>query len=829
MKKVIKILINENFKKNSLVIVTSSLLFAMTIFFFGPLEIIMSAPGEFWFSAGDVFLIISTCFCACFFAILLVYWIFSKVGLIPLRILLAAISGIGLAAYIQGNWTFVDYGTMDGQAIDWSNYRTEGIMNTLLWIVIILMIFIVYVFKPKFIRYFSYVFLGIVGVELITLGTLCINAAGSTNTDSFSFSAEGQLELSKNKENIIVILADGFDGSDFLPVLEEEPSFRDCFDGFTFFEDTCGTSYYSQESGITLLTGNQFDVGVTFSENVERAYAESELYDILAENNFKTYLYHPHNEMFSVQVSDKVENFINTKAQISNWTDAFSAIYKMVGFRYTPHVMKSSFWYSTTDFYELKDSTVSSWGNAELYNLIKDNGVTANETRNSVYQFFWIQGPHEPVVIDRYCNPLKSSIQLADESYATGQFEQTIGVVRIFTELINSLKEKGIYDNTTIVFTADHGWDIRQNPLLLIKPAGAQGDLEVSNAPISMIEDYLPTLLCFVTGSKEHGDTVYDIDEAEIRERKFYVYTGSGAEKTYIDLKVDYYSNGAFSGNYTFGTTLYPSELSVHAIKGLGDSEQSFAWTKGKEMELQFAFAAVDNDLCVEMEYATYGDKQNVILYANGQLVEEYVAQGEECKQVRIPKGLIESGTLNLRFELPDAVSPQSRGESEDWRELALMIKKFTIFSHDPESTEKIEYELNTKMTFADEDMAKKYILSGFSAKEIWGRWTDGNRAEMSFDIGTVGTNLELMMEYSTYAEKQQVIVSVNGTVVEDYVAVGAETKSIIIPAEYVKDGKLLLTLELPDAVSPQSRGESEDARELALAMKTLKISAVTE
>ena len=82
-----------------------------------------------------------------------------------------------------------------------------------------------------------------------------------------------------------------------------------------------------------------------------------------------------------------------------------------------------------------------------------------------------------------------------DEDYSSKQFEQSIGVTRLFTKAIASLKEKGIYDNTTLIFTSDHGWDNRANPLLLVKPAHAHGDLTVSNAPVSLIEDYMPTLL----------------------------------------------------------------------------------------------------------------------------------------------------------------------------------------------------------------------------------------------------------------------------------------------------------------------------------------------
>ena len=103
--------------------------------------------------------------------------------------------------------------------------------------------------------------LGIVTIEALTLIVLGISSINSSPKVQFTLTGGEEFQLSSNKNNILVIVADGFDGSDFLPVLKEEPDFKQYFDGFTFYENTCGTSLYSEESGITLLTGNQFEVG----------------------------------------------------------------------------------------------------------------------------------------------------------------------------------------------------------------------------------------------------------------------------------------------------------------------------------------------------------------------------------------------------------------------------------------------------------------------------------------------------------------------------------------------------------------------------------------
>ena len=149
--------------------------------------------------------------------------------------------------------------------------------------------------------------------------------------------------------------------------------------------------------------------------------------------------------------------------------------------------------------------------NYDVYDLIQNQGVKAEKTDQNIYQFYWIQGPHEPANTDRYCRKVDRVIAMEDETYANSQFEQTIGVVRMYTALICALKEADVYDNTTIIFTADHGWDIRPNPCLLVKPANSHGELIVSDVPVSMIEDYLPTLEYFITGEKDFGDTIYEL------------------------------------------------------------------------------------------------------------------------------------------------------------------------------------------------------------------------------------------------------------------------------------------------------------------------------
>lgn len=665
---------------------------AVTMFFFGPLEIVLSEPAEFWFSVADIFGLVFGCTIICFMILMSILFVASQFGERAVRAVSSIIAAFGFGLYIQGNWTFVSYGSMDGTAIDWGNYTEWAIIDTLIWIGIFTVIIWMFNFKVKFNNLYSLIMLGIIGIEGITLGTLYVSTIGAEPKADYSFVGGGEFQLSSNNKNIIVILADGFDGIDFLPILEEEPGFRSYFDGFTFYEDTCGTSLYSEESGVTLLTGNQMEVGYTFNENIRRAYTNSNLYDVLKENNYEIYLYLQDEKMVSPEIARKVINYSGTGAGIDSISNAFNKIYQMVAFRYVPHVLKKYFWYSSMELLALKGGKKTLYYNYDVYDYIQKQGIITEENDKNIYQFYWIQGPHEPANTDRYCKRVEKVIEMKTDEYADSQFEQAIGVVRMYTELIEELKKAGVYDNTTIIFTADHGWDVRPNPMLLIKPFDSHGELVISEAPVSMIEDYLPTLEYFISENKVSEGTIYELSENQERERVLYIYdTDDGI---YNSRKEIYYSEGAFTGRIILDKELSPNDIGSHAISGFSSSEGSRIWTGAMENEIEIKVSEEIENLQMDLDYMTYNGIQPVEIYVNNNLVARYVAYGAETKSIIIPNEYVKDKKINIRFTVPYATMPtEVDAESTDSRMLALSFYGMTFSSTDREFDIKAQVE----------------------------------------------------------------------------------------------------------------------------------------
>lgn len=650
----------HTFRNYLLLEISCSLLLSFTFFFFGPLEIMLSNPLEFgFFSASDVIDIFFISTFVCFILTMGIQYLASFGGERTLKICSSVLGALGFCFYIQGNWTFTDYGKMDGTPIPWDSYSQWAVKDTILWVLIAVIVILSINSKARYLSVCTYIMLGVVATEMLTLGTLWVSTNAIKPEMDFTLEGGHEFELSSNKHNIIVILADGFDGQDFLPILETEPSFRSCFDGFTFYEDTCGTSLFSEESGITLLTGNQLETGPTFKENVAKAYQNTNLYQLLEQNQYETYLYVRNKKMVSPMIGNQIANFKDGKENL-NKAAAFQTLYKMVSFRYMPHVVKKYFWYTYVDFLKIPGNKSSLYFNYDMHDLIQNQGVTAAETDHNIYQFYWIQGAHDPTNTDRYCHKLDQAIRWTDETYKDSQFEQKIGVVKMYTELIASLRQANVYDNTTIIFTADHGWNVRPNPCLLVKPANAHGELTVSDVPVSMIEDYLPTLMYFITGNKESGDTIYELECGMERNRPFYEYSInlSGFDRTYDARSEMTYRAGAFSKNIKLGTELSPDDMILHNELGFEYSNHTNIFTIGNELVLNFRINETFSNLRLDLNYETYNGLQTVQLYANDVPITEFEANGAEERSIVILGDCVTDGSLRLRFSFPNAISP---------------------------------------------------------------------------------------------------------------------------------------------------------------------------
>ena len=268
---------------------------------------------------------------------------------------------------------------------------------------------------------------------------------------------------------------------------------------------------------------NNFD---SFDNMMQSASSQRLYTDLLTENGYETYHYTDCNYFLPSRLIDSANNKYIGEYEINSYKKLALRIYQLAGIKYLPNCVKPFILMDGTEFEEIKDCD-----GAELYSsknsYLKENmSKKFSVSDEKAVRYIYMEGTHYP-----YSTNSNGNKQLFGN---ISSIECAEGVLSIVQSYINGLKAAGTYDNTAIIITADHGyyWDgTLRSPVLLVKPINSSGKLIVSHAPTCQ-RDWAATILDLASIEDDSfGDSVFDIEEKDQRERLFYQYYLSEGEK----------------------------------------------------------------------------------------------------------------------------------------------------------------------------------------------------------------------------------------------------------------------------------------------------------
>lgn len=517
-------------KKINAILVISAFIFNILIF--APLEIYYTNKNEFWFKIKD-FLPITI-------VVSIVILIFLTLLLLILKkkdkkqILIKAIFALTTGLYIQGNFLNFGYNVLDGSKIDWVSMIDKGLMNTAIWLLIIIFPYLFKKLKKEknFRTFTSIVSIFIILIEITTLTTVIINQEEPTQKEDNvvnALSNDNIFNLSKD-ENIIIFMSDTFEATYMNQILEQYPEYKEKLKDFTYFDNCTGVSFFTYSSMPTLLTGVECKVGNTLRENLKYCFENSDLYNVLRENNYSTEVY---TEAALQPRYDYIDNLEATKltTTLKTKTEVTKELYKYTMYRYLPHFLKPSFVVTSNDFYSIKNNdTALSYKEKAYYpddvafnEALLSGGITTKNKKKS-FKFYQTNGMHIPYDTTPDLKYDKSEEYSLKED-RDKRFNEGLASINLLCNYIEELKKAGAYENTTIMFLADHGYNNRFYTTLLVKKANDNHDFKTSSAPVSLLEDLVPTILNIATNTKDYGKDFFDYKEDEIRTRQVYDYT----------------------------------------------------------------------------------------------------------------------------------------------------------------------------------------------------------------------------------------------------------------------------------------------------------------
>jgi len=163
------------------------------------------------------------------------------------------------------------------------------------------------------------------------------------------------------------------------------------------------------------------------------------------------------------------------------------------------------------------------WWNRTNYEEFTEEEIQTTEEK--VFHFVHVEGGHLPFNLDENLNVIKQG-----EGTYTQKQKATLKLIKAY---IDRLKKAGVYDNSSIVIMADHGYmdgvyeyDYvlnRFNPILYIKGRNETHEkMVVSNKPISYAD--LGEAFSDLRLGKKSKELFTDISDSEPRKRTMIYY-----------------------------------------------------------------------------------------------------------------------------------------------------------------------------------------------------------------------------------------------------------------------------------------------------------------
>ena len=428
------------------------------------------------------------------------------------------ICGLTLAVYAQYMFMNSSMPRTLGDPMDWDALAGECIINSIIWVCIILLPIIAGLIIDRIPKLkdnsgvknaHNYVSMFVGGIHIVTLITLMI----TTPVDIFDYSIVGlsneeQFVVSKNK-NIITIIIDMADQDYFAEAYETTPEKFECLKDFTYYTNACMMYDSTYLSVPQMFTGAEEYPDNFASEEWKRdvwnSERSTEFYSRLHDNGYKANIY---------------GDFANDYTELNGNFDNTIQINKEEVIIYKPLL----------------------YGTIDMFSRFRYMPLAIKRYFEEDMAFYWCDGvsvPQKSIMDNKiYFNALDLAVSETDKNYfivehligthgLIGTLEQeTQDCLDVINKYISQLKELGVYDDSVILITADHGeHDKDRNfPIFYLKePGETHSETLYNNAPVwftDLLATYLKASGMWRDGDEKiFGRAAQDIPEDEVRER----------------------------------------------------------------------------------------------------------------------------------------------------------------------------------------------------------------------------------------------------------------------------------------------------------------------
>jgi len=499
--------------------VVVTLLPCVTLLILGPLEIYKTNINEIDFGVGDFLLelLMATVVLCIFEALVMLIPYVSDISLVLL------FAG-GIGSYIQMIFLNGYLGKADGRQVIWRDNTKVVVVNGIIWCAILIISIVVAFYKRRIYRkIYVCVSAFLVAVQLFAIVSILLSTGITRLPDRMSAIDTKNINKLGDEENIIIFVLDGFSNWDFENLLQAEPQTETVFKDFVYYDNECSIYGATFPSLLHMITGTDPTFEGSCREWKENAwYSDSceAFYKKMHDSGYTCELYTA-NEISILgdisNVANVMDNITETEASLDKY-QLFRAMIMLSFYRGAPYWYKDVFevYSDPFSYCVVLNETESKHQNYDFYKFFSEEGL--NLVNGKTYKIIHLYGVHPPYHSNAKCEYVES----------TTREEVRLGLAYLLEDYFEQMKKIGIYDNSTIIVTADHGAqyiltdEFKNQPTFLLKVKNEASDtMLVNSAPISH-DDIIPTVLQAAgIDYEEFGTSVLDWNEGDSRERMY--------------------------------------------------------------------------------------------------------------------------------------------------------------------------------------------------------------------------------------------------------------------------------------------------------------------
>ncbi len=447
------------------------------------------------------------------------------------NMLTGLVFGVTVASYVQSMFLNGSMGLMNGSEATWKT--STLVINALIWFAIAIIPAILTLFGFKFLKPVAVIgCVLVVGMQSTALVSMLVTVEQPSVETRIT--KKGLYEVAPDN-NVFVFVVDCFDQDNVDEMLAIDPFVLDGFRGFTCYDNVTGSYCYTHISVPYLISGERIPQYNPSDAQLEEALNKSTYYNALTDNVSDVSIYTEEFCLVGENERKKIDNLGSSEcSQLNIDTTTYAAQYASF-YRVLPLFLKNRFSYTSEDFnwamLSTKDGTefygVSPRSDANMLDRLQAKGLKVNQSyENGCFRFIHTSGAHEPFKLDKNCDYSLTG---------TSKIDSALGSVKLVSQYLKKLEEAGVYENSTIIITSDHGTckshriednaELSINPIMFYKPAGIGYDVPCvrSNAPVSH-DDVFPTVMK-AFGLPYESETGLCLDEiTEETERTRYYY-----------------------------------------------------------------------------------------------------------------------------------------------------------------------------------------------------------------------------------------------------------------------------------------------------------------